>query len=162
MNTRRSSGRRPAWHEPVKSIRPKGEQTVPDTFALSIFVPDKRFLEMEAQEVVVTTPEGRLGVMAGHMPMVVSVVESTVDILQDGHWKTAAVSHGFAEFHGDRADLFVNTAEWAHEIDTARAREALHRAEQRLKNELSRVQYVRTKTAVARALARLKAADTVK
>ena len=132
---------------------------MPQTFTLSIFVPDKRFLEMEAQEVVVMTPEGRLGVMAGHMPMVVSLVESTVDILRDGQWKTAAVSQGFAEIHADSAELFVNTAEWADEIDTARAREALHRAEQRLKSELSRVQYVRTKTAIARALARLKAAE---
>ena len=132
---------------------------MPATFTLSIFVPDKRFLESQAQEVVFTTPEGRLGVMAGHMPMVVSVVEGLVEILEEGGWKTAAVSQGFAEIHGDSVSFFVGTAEWSDDIDAVRAQEALRRAEERLSSELSRVEYVRTKTAIARAMARLKAAE---
>ena len=129
-----------------------------ETFTLSIFVPDKRFLEMNVQEVAFTTPEGRLGVMAGHMPMVASVVEGVIDINRDGEWKAAAVSQGFAEIDGGHTAFFVSTAEWASEIDTSRARDALQRAELRLQSDLSRIQYVRTKAAVARALARLKAA----
>ena len=133
-----------------------------ETFTLSIYVPDKRFLELEATEVLFTKPEGRLGVMAGHMPMVASVVEGIVEILEDGQWKTAAVSQGFAEINGDKVSFFVGTAEWASEIDTARAHEALQRAEQRLNSDLSRVEYTRTRTAIARALARLKAAEIAK
>ena len=129
-----------------------------NTFTLSIYVPDKRFLQMNAQEVTFDTPEGRIGVMTGHDPMVASVVECVVDILEDGEWKAPAVSQGFAEIHGDKVAFFVGTAEWAGEIDTTRARDALQRAELRLNTDLSRIQYIRTKTAIARALARLKAA----
>jgi len=132
------------------------------SFQLSIFVPDKRFLEISAQEIIFSTPEGRFGVMAGHMPMVVSVVEDVIDIQQDGQWKSAAVSQGFAEISGDSVSFFVGTAEWADEIDTVRAKEALERAEIRLQSELSRKEYLRTKTAVARAMARLKAAKSIK
>ena len=102
-----------------------------------------------------------MGVMAGHMPMVASVVEGLIEIRQDDEWKTAAVSQGFAEITGNKVSFYVGTAEWATDIDTIRAKEALERAEMRLKSDLSQLEYVRTKTAIAHALARLKAAQSL-
>jgi F-type H+-transporting ATPase subunit epsilon len=134
---------------------------MPESFKLRVFVPDKRFFDDDAQEILFATPAGRIGVMAGHMPMVASVSAGTLDILRGDDWKTAAVSQGFAEIAGDTVTLFLDTAEWADEIDTVRAREALERAELRLKSELSRMQYIQTRTAIARALARLKAAAQI-
>ena len=127
-------------------------------FTLSVLTPDKCFLSGEAQEIVFDTPAGRLGIMAGHMSMIAAVAEGTIEILIDGEWKTAAVSQGFADIGENKVELFVDTVEWSDEIDTARAREALERAELRLKGNISRLEYVRTRAAVARALARLKAA----
>ncbi len=132
---------------------------MPETFELVILTPDKRFLSARAQEVTFGTEEGRLGVMAGHMPVVAAVTEGTLEILVDGVWKTAAVGRGFADIGGELAEFFVDTAEWSEDIDVARARDALQRAELRMKSELSRIEYVRTKAAIARALARLKAAQ---
>ncbi|MCL2748045.1 MAG: ATP synthase F1 subunit epsilon [Oscillospiraceae bacterium] len=140
-----------------------------NTFTLSIFAPDKRFLEIEATEVVFSTPEGRMGVMAGHMPMVASAVEGIVEIKQEGvregeqgERKTAAISQGFVDIGGDKVSFFVGTAEWAEEIDEARAKAAIQRAQAKLDGELNRAEYVRAKTAIARAMARLKAVDAGK
>jgi len=136
---------------------------VPDAqakeFALSILTPDKCFLNKLAREVIFDTSDGRIGVMAGHMLMVAAVLEGTVEINMDGEWKTAAVSQGFAEIKGDTVEFFVDTVEWADEIDAVRAREALERARIRLKTDLSRLEYLHTQAAMARALARIKAAD---
>ena len=130
------------------------------SFTLTILTPDKSFFSQPAQEIIFGTPEGRIGIQVGHMPMVAAVSEGTIEILVDGEWKTAAVSQGFAEIMGSQTDFFVDTVEWAEEIDTMRAREALMRAEMRLKSSEDRVQYVRAQAAMARALARLKAAET--
>ena len=127
-------------------------------FDLSILTPDKCFFSGQVQEVIFSTPEGSLGILAGHEPMIAAVSEGVIQILADSAWKTAAVGQGFAETTGNRAEFFLDSVEWADEIDATRAREALERAELRLKNKLSKIEYTRTHAAIARAAARLKAA----
>ena len=43
------------------------------TFHLEIVVPDRAFYSDEVQEVVVKTPGGEIGVLRGHIPMVVAL-----------------------------------------------------------------------------------------
>jgi len=133
---------------------------MPNTFKLKVMTPEKSFISEDVQEIIFSTPVGRMGMMAGHMPIVAAVSECTLEILIDGAWKTAAVSQGFLDVTEDAVELFLDTFEWSNEIDANRAREALERAEQRLKNQLSQVQQVRTQSAMARAIARINTAVT--
>jgi F-type H+-transporting ATPase subunit epsilon len=132
------------------------------TFHLRLLSPDRSFFDGEATEVVFSTPEGRLGVMAGHAPLVAAVAEGVVEINSGGERKIAAVGQGFAEISGDLAEFFLDTAEWADEIDVLRAQDALHRAEMRKRGRLVRIEQIRTQAAMSRALARLKAASLQK
>lgn len=129
-------------------------------FTLRVLTPDKRFWDGPAYQIVFSTTEGSMGVMAGHAATIAAVAEGTLAIYDaENHSRVAAISQGFAEIRGSLVELFVDSVEWADEIDTARAAEALRRAEERLRHKLSRVEYLRTQTAVARASARLKAAE---
>ena len=130
------------------------------SFSLKILTPEKDFFEGEATEVVFSTPEGRIGIMSGHAPMIASVTEGIVEILVGGEWKTAATGQGFSEITYDKAEFFVDTAEWADEIDAIRAREALERAEHRIRSNLSRMEFLRTQAAMSRAMVRLKTVET--
>lgn len=127
-------------------------------FMLTILTPQKRFLSSEVEQVIFDTPKGRIGLMADHMPMVAAVAYGIMEICVEGKWRTAAVGQGFAEVGHNMAEFFVDSIEWAEDIDTARAREALRRAEQRLRNDLSRIEVLRNQAAMARAIGRLKAA----
>jgi len=129
-------------------------------FMLKILCPEKDFFQKPANEVVFSTPEGSIGIMAGHAPMFAAVSEGVLEIMADGEWKSAAVGQGFCEISYHRAEFYLDTAEWADEIDVARARDALERAETRLRNALSRQEYLRTQASMSRALARLKAAKS--
>ena len=131
-----------------------------NVFNLVVLTPDKCFIDVSAQEVIFDTSEGRIGVMAGHMPMVAAVVEGVIDILRDGEWKRAACSQGFVKINGKAAEFFVDSVEWADEIDCIRAKEAFERAKARLKSDLSQVQHLQSQAAMARAMARLKAAGS--
>jgi F-type H+-transporting ATPase subunit epsilon len=122
--------------------------------------PEKDCFEGEAREIVFSTPLGRLGIMAGHAPMVAAVSECILEIKIGDEWKIAAVGQGFAEIAYEKAEFFVDTAEWAEDIDAIRAREALERAEQRIRSNISRIEYTRTQAAMSRALARLKAVES--
>ena len=127
-----------------------------NTFELVILTPDKCFFSGQVREVIFDTPEGEIGIMAGHMPIIAAVAEGMIDIFIDDEEKTAAVSQGFAEIHGNEAEFFVDSVEWEDDIDAARAAEALERAALRLKADVSLQEHVRAKAAMARAMARLK------
>jgi F-type H+-transporting ATPase subunit epsilon len=128
-------------------------------FQLDILTADKFFASQQVRQVIFSSPSGRLGVLAGHMPMIAAVFEDSLNIQsEDGTWKIAAAGQGFAEIMPDRVRFYLDTVEWAEEIDVARAKEALERASSRLKGALSHMEYVRTHAAIARAITRLKVA----
>ncbi len=66
-------------------------------------------------------------------------------------------TQGFAEITSEYAVVLVSTAEKPEEIDAARAQRAKERAEERLRQHESQREYFRSKAALARATARLRA-----
>ena len=129
-------------------------------FLLQILSPEKCFFDGEVSEIVFSTPEGSIGIMDGHSPMIAAVSEGVVEIFTDGDRRIAAVGQGFCEITYHHAVFYLDTAEWAEDIDVARAREALGRANHRIHNIQSRQEYLRTQASISRALARLKAAES--
>lgn len=126
------------------------------TFQLEIVTPERNFFSGQVEMVVLKTPEGEIGILHGHIPIVAAVAEGPVRILQDGEWLEAALTQGFMEVKQDHTILLTDTAEWPDEIDANRAKAAKERAEERLHQKLSQMEYLRSQAALARALARLK------
>ncbi len=126
------------------------------TFRLEIVTPDRIFYSGEAESVIVSTVTGERGIMKGHIPMVTCVDAGTVKIRNGNDWKEAVITEGFMEIKQDSMVLLTDTAEWPSEIDRNRAEAAKIRAEERLHKQLSQIEYVRSKAAMARAMARLK------
>ena len=106
--------------------------SMPGNFNLLIVTPEKVFFRNAVTQLIVTAPEGDMGVMAGHMPVITIVPECLIRIENDGGWQSAAVGRGFLEVSGSHVELFVDTAEWAGDIDIVRTEAALRRAEERL------------------------------
>jgi F-type H+-transporting ATPase subunit epsilon len=125
-------------------------------FKLEVVTPERKFFEGEAEMVIIKTPEGEMGILADHEPALVAVEAGILKILVDGKWQESAVSQGFMEVTHEKTIALVDTAEWPHEIDANRAQEAKTRAEERLQQKLSQIEYLRSQTALARAMARLK------
>ncbi len=126
------------------------------TFNLEIVTPDRKFFSGEVEMVVLKTPEGEMGILAGHTPMVVAVAVGPIKIKKDGDWLEAVLTEGFMEVKQEKTVVLTDSAEWPNEIDINRAKAAKERAEERLHRQLDQVEYVRSQAALARALARLK------
>ena len=129
------------------------------TFFLEVVTPERTFFSGECSSMVLPTLDGLYGVLAGHEPMV-TAVESGVFKYRtpDGMWHFAAVGKGFAEVMPDYVILMASSAERPEEIDKARAERSRQMAEERLRQKQSVQEYYRSKTALARAMARLKGA----
>ena len=130
---------------------------------LSILTPEKFFFEGEVSQVIAQTPEGEMGIMAGHMPSIAVVSDSLLKVEENGVWRSAALGQGIMNVSASGIEFFVDTAEWGEDIDVQRSEKALHRAEDRLHSgNLSQTEYLRTRTAIARATARLRTAHNRK
>ncbi len=127
-----------------------------NTFYLEIVTPDRKFYTGDVEMLILKTPEGEMGVLKDHMPMVVAVAIGPIRILKDGEWLEAVLSEGFMEIMQDKTVILADTAEWPNEIDINRAKAAEERARERLQSQLSRVEYMQSQAALQRALSRLK------
>ncbi len=131
-------------------------------FYLEIVTPERKFFSGEVEAVILRTPDGEMGVLKDHAPMVVAVDIGPIKIKKDGEWLEAALSEGFMEIEKNTVIILTDTAEWPDEIDIARAKAAAERAEERLRKGTSRIEYIHSKSAMARAVARLKVAKQIK
>ena len=132
---------------------------MPEPIHIEVVTPQRVVLRERAEAVVVPSPDGYLGVLPGHAPMVAVV---SLGIVQFGRYhgpkRKIAVSGGFMEVSGNRVTILADTAELAEEIDVMRAKAARDRALARLRSRSPDIDYARAQRALARALNRLRAA----
>jgi len=88
----------------------------------------------EATMVVARTTDGEVGVLAGHTPLLAALEPGwVVRIVREGEDDlTVAVHGGFLSVREDGVSILAEMAEPANEIDAARAREALEKAQRAL------------------------------
>ena len=125
-------------------------------FHFEIMTPERQFFKEDVQAVTVECVDGQLTVLAGHQPMVAALAVGEVRILSDEGWKEAFNSEGFLEVRPDRVLMFSQACEWPEEIDVNRAKEALERAQARLKEKETLCEYMHTQISIARAMMRLR------
>ncbi len=127
------------------------------TFILEVITPGRKFFSGEAECVIFRSIDGEMGVLAKHAPTVTTVNVGPLKIKADGKWIEAVVTNGFAKIMPDKVVIMADTAEYPEEIDVNRAKAAKQRAEEKLQRQLSQLEYMRSKAALARAMERIKA-----
>lgn len=126
------------------------------TFYLEVITPERKFFQGDVECLIFKSADGEIGVYPQHAPIVTTVEVGDIKINQGGKWIEAVVTQGFAEITPDKVILLTGTAELPEEIDINRAKAAKQRAEERLQRQLSQVENIRSRAALARAMARLK------
>lgn len=131
------------------------------TFRLKVISHDKVFYDDEAESILLPALDGDMQILAHHEEYVIALKEGELRILtKDGKKIPAVCGRGFAEVNPDNTvEVLVDTIERPEEIDIRRAKEAKERAEERLRQKQSIIEYHRSKASLARAMARLKEAS---
>lgn len=129
-----------------------------NTFSLKIIASDKVFYDGECGIVIVPGLDGELAIMAHHENMVIAtqVGELRFRVEENGEWHKAVVGIGFAHVANNCVTMLVDTAERPEDIDEVRARQALERAQEQLRQKQSILEYHMTQASLARAMARLR------
>jgi F-type H+-transporting ATPase subunit epsilon len=87
----------------------------------------------EVDIVVAPGVQGELGILPRHAPLITSLTEGELRFKQGGEEHLFAIGGGYLEVLGDQVTVLADSAEYAAEIDVARAEAARQRAERLLK-----------------------------
>ena len=124
-------------------------------FSLKIVTPDGLKYDGTAQELIVRTTTGDLGVLAGHVNCVAPLGMGRATILTDEGKRYAACIGGMVSVLDGKVNLVPTTFEWADEIDAQRADASYKKAENVLKNKTASETDIRlAKARLRRALIR--------
>lgn len=127
-----------------------------NVFHLEIFTPERQFFVGDVEAVSVLAFDGELTVLANHAAMVAPLAVGSIRIRQGDTVTEVFNSEGFMEVRPEGTVIFSQVCEYPEEIDVNRAEEALHRAEEALRQKRSMREYRQSKIALARAKARRK------
>lgn len=131
------------------------------SLTVRIITPDKTVWDAAAEEVVLPSTTGQLGILSGHAPLLSALEVGVMRLRPEKDWLAIAVMGGFAQVEEDEVVVLVNSAERGDTIDAASARQAYTEASDRSsaaeKGE-DRQEKIQAKQALKRARARLQAA----
>ena len=99
------------------------------SFPLQIVTPDGMEYDGQAEELIVRTITGDLGILAGHIDCVAPLGMGRATVVIDGKYRYAACIGGMLSVSGGKVTLVPTTFEWADEIDADRAEASLQRAQ---------------------------------
>ena len=98
-------------------------------FSLKIVTPDGLIFDGQAEELVVRTTSGDLGILAGHINCVAPLGMGRATVIIEGKRRYAACIGGMVSVVNGEVTLVPTTFEWAESIDAARAEASQQRAE---------------------------------
>ncbi len=106
-----------------------------NSFPLKIVTPDGLLFDGQAEELIVRTTTGDLGIMAGHVNCVAPLGMGQAMVLTGGEKKIAACIGGMLSVVNGEVTLVPTTFEWADKIDVNRADASAARAQNVLQDK---------------------------
>ncbi len=131
------------------------------TLTVRVVAPDKTVWNSEAEEVILPSTTGQLGILSGHAPLLSALDTGVMRVRPGKDWVAIALMGGFAEIENDEVTILVNGAERGDKIDKEAARTAYTEAEARLtqvQNSENRQEKIQATRNLKRARARFQAA----
>ncbi|WP_415409551.1 ATP synthase F1 subunit epsilon [Synechococcus sp. A10-1-5-9] len=131
------------------------------SLTLRVLAPDQSVFDGSADEVILPSTTGQLGILPGHVSLLAAMDVGVLRVRAEGGWKSIALMGGFAEVDADDVTVLVNSAELGSTIDASSAESDLQAA----RNEVSKMEgqpasadKVKAQQTLDRARARVQAA----
>ena len=88
---------------------------------LKVLSPDKSVFDGTAEEVILPSTTGLLGILPGHISMVTAIEIGVMRVRTNDSWNSIALMGGFAEVESNEVTVLVNSAELGSEINAPNA-----------------------------------------
>nr|YP_010925576.1 ATP synthase CF1 epsilon subunit [Neoporphyra dentata]WKD83808.1 ATP synthase CF1 epsilon subunit [Neoporphyra dentata]BCA87263.1 ATP synthase Fo complex subunit c [Neoporphyra dentata] len=128
------------------------------TLNIRIIAPDRTVWDAEAQEIILPSSTGQLGILTGHAPLLTALDIGVMRVRVDKEWMPIVLMGGFAEIENNQLTILVNGAEEATQIDLSEAEKNLETATQLLSDASSNKEKIEATQKIRKARARVQAA----
>lgn len=125
---------------------------------LKIITHERIVFDGEVDEIIIQTKTGQMGILKDHIPLTTALDIGVTKVKVGDKDKYFATIGGVFQFKDNVATILTDVCEDGCDIDVTRANDAKSRAEARLADTDAKVDSQRAQAALARSLARLKAA----
>lgn len=119
-----------------------------------IMTPDRIFWNDQAEEIILPTNTGQMGVLTNHAPLITALDIGVTLIRSKSEWIPVALMGGFALVKQNQVTILVNEAESAKTIQADQAEIAFEESKTRLEQAEGEKQRVEATFAFKRARAR--------
>ena len=131
------------------------------SLTLRVLAPDQSVFDGSADEVILPSTTGQLGILPGHVSLLAALDVGVLRVRADGDWKSIALMGGFAEVEADDVTVLVNSAELGSSIDGSSAEselQAARNAVSKMEGQPTSPEKVKAQQSLNRARARAQAA----
>ena len=98
------------------------------SISLKVLAPNQNVYEGNAEEVILPSTTGQLGILPGHISLVTAIDIGVLRVRSNSKWMSIALMGGFAEIESDEVTILVNNAEIGSQINQRSAQEQLAKA----------------------------------
>jgi F-type H+-transporting ATPase subunit epsilon len=130
------------------------------SLTVRVIAPDKTVWDAAADEVILPSTTGQVGILSGHAPLITALDVAVMQVKSGkDKWIKIALMGGFAEVDANEVTVLVNGAELGENIDAQAAKAELATAEQQVSKAASKEAQIAATQAVRKARARFQAAS---
>ena len=127
------------------------------SFNVHILAASHTFYEGRCESLIVPTPHGQYGILAGHCSTISAIIPGKMEYRIPGQGKKlAAVSSGLVKIESGDVLVLVDSAERPEDIDALKAKQAADAAKEAMLQKQSIREYHAAQMTLARAVARLR------
>jgi F-type H+-transporting ATPase subunit epsilon len=129
------------------------------SLTVRVIAPDKTVWDATADEVILPSTTGQVGILTGHAPLVTALDIAVMQVKSGkDKWTKIALMGGFAEVDNNEVTVLVNGAELGSNIDAGAAKAELAEAEKLASSAGSKQAELEASQAVKKARAKVLAA----
>lgn len=131
------------------------------TLQVRVIAPDTIVWNAEAEEIILPSSTGQLGILSGHIPLLTALDIGVMRVRINKEWKPIILLGGFAEVKNNTVTILVNGAEEIDEIDLDDANKSLEKASNLLEKAITSKDKIEATQSLRKAKARIQAATII-
>jgi len=126
---------------------------------VDILTPQAQIFSGEADEVLVPTVKGELGILPNHISLLTQVLPGELQIKNGNKSQSIAIMGGYMEVNANKVNILGDYAVRAEDIEIAKVEQAKAKAEKMKSEKLSDQEMAQLETELRRQILQLKVAE---
>nr|QCI06900.1 ATP synthase CF1 subunit epsilon [Halydictyon mirabile] len=128
---------------------------------IKVIAPDKIVWDANAEEIILPSSTGQLGILKGHLPLLTALDIGVMRVKINQEWQPIILLGGFAEVENNTVTILVNGAESISNIDINEAKDNLEKATLFLSEAKTNKEKIEATQNLRKARAKIQAANVL-